>query len=375
MPVDLAPFIAQAHQSSLSPSRVDALRQLAAPNMQPADFASLFRLATRFQYKGCHYLLDADPDRVNVVQGLDSEMLEFRHKLGRLHWMATEPDLSRDFDYFRDFAAGEKRLVFWVLGFFAFADDRVMEGLDAIVGRHIRCKEGEYYLRKQSDQEADHAEAYGYQIANLCPTEEARDRTANLFRESEAVAAMSEFVQCVVGMNLSSEAFFVAMAFIEGCLFSSMFAILEYFKARLPGVGRVNEFVVRDEGVHADWWIFLCKRLGRSDPELVRDLSSVVVELGAAFACEALTAGNVGCFSPENLKKYCDYVASGIEEELGCGRRQRPENPFKHMAKSALNRVCKTDFLKEQNTGYQRVAKVVIAAEPSALDDSWAAMT
>jgi ribonucleotide reductase beta subunit family protein with ferritin-like domain len=150
---------------------------------------------------------------------------------------------------------------------------------------------------------------------------------------------------------------FAMMAFAEGVMFSGMFAMLEWLKTRnmFPGVTQLNEFIVRDEGLHAEFWVFVVNEQleERLAPELVAEIADIMVGLSAEFFAEFVPRP-VHDISAPLLAEYVGFVARNVERQLG-GTRPPLTNPLPYMDKSALNSVMKSSFFEHDPTTYQEI--------------------
>jgi ribonucleoside-diphosphate reductase beta chain len=302
--------------------------------------------------------LQADRARKTLMPLRDTEMWEFRKTIERLNWNAQEVVLDDDAADRAKVTPGEYRLLVCVLKFFEIADDRIMDGLDGAVARHLTCMEGAHYTRAQGHQEGVHAEAYGLQ------SQEALGGDPEIPEGVDAaVGRMSDWVRWCIESDLPPVVLFATMAFNEGALFSGMFAVLEWFKTRnlFPGVTQLNEFIVRDESVHASFWIFVVtKRLTAPAPVwLLSELSDITAGLSASFFADAMPAA-FDVLSAPLLAAHTAFRARKIEAELG-GRAMGAGlvDPLTYMDKSAL--PGKTNFMEKEVTQYQELGEGAMA--------------
>lgn len=302
-------------------------------------------------------LLAEDPDRATILPIRDAEMWEFRKTIERLHWVAQEVDLSRDAADRGKVTPEEFALLEKVLGWFGPADEAVLAGLDAVAARHLQTKEARFYLRAQEDQECVHSEAYSLQIQEIIPPGE-RERVFRAARESPLVARAADWIRAWVAYEHPAADFFAAMAFVEGVLFSGFFAAIQHFKEKnvFPGVTQLNEFIVRDEGVHTRFWCFLLAKRLRARPSraVVEAIARETVTLSDAFFADALPAPVAG-LNADLLGAYVRHVADNVLVLAGYEPLFRAENPFPFMDKLALNQVGKSNFFEARPTQYQNI--------------------
>jgi ribonucleotide reductase beta subunit family protein with ferritin-like domain len=323
-------------------------------------------------------LLQEEPDRSTLFPLRDEKMWGFRKQIERLHWIAQEVVLDNDARDLGRVTAGDRQLLESVLAFFGVADELVMEGIDEVVAKLVRRKEGQYYLRAQSDQECVHSEAYSLQIQEIVPAA----RRAEVFaavRTHPVVGRMADWVRWWIRGEHAAADVFAAMAFLEGVLFSGFFAVLQHYKTRnlFGGVTQLNEFIARDERVHSLFWCFLVtERLRRPPSErALAQIAAETVALSEAFFEHAAPAGAPG-ITAALLGEYVRSVADAVLVQAGY--RQAPvfgaRNPFAYMDQLALNAVAKSNFFEARPTQYQNLGSADalefgLNAEPLAEDD------
>jgi ribonucleoside-diphosphate reductase subunit M2 len=321
-----------------------------------------------------------DVNRHNLVPIRDPELFEFRKLIEKSHWIAEEVDLSKDRADARKLQAtgvgcATLRMLRFVLGFFAKADDFILAGLDETATKHLGSLEARYVAKAQANQEATHAEAYGRQIEAVVEDERERADVFAAVARERAVAAIADWIRWVIMADLPPAYFFAAMVAVEGVVFSGFFAAIESLKTRnlFPGVTQLNEWIVRDEGVHTAFWTFLAtKRVGEpAVPRFVWHCMDTAAELAGDLFRQAVPAP-VDTLTAADIIQYVDFVA----HVNGCAvageetaPRPRPPNPFSFMDKSALNDVNKTNFFEEETTAYQEATAMAFRLNASDSED------
>lgn len=331
---------------------------LTFPHTAPATFRRWLGIADLSGGNAPHPRLAADPARCSLLPLADPEMFEFRKTIERLHWTPEEVDLSGDAPHFAAAGPAEQRLVAAVLGFFGCADELVVDQLEHAIGDLIQCKEGEFYLHAQANQECVHSEAYSLQIQDILP----RGAHAEVFDAMAAsphVGRMADWVRWwSVGLHADGDVF-AAMACVEGVMFSGFFAALQYFKSLnvLPGMTALNEFICRDEGVHTLFWCFVVtQRLARAPaPAAVAAIAAETVRLSAEFFDDALAEPLPG-LNAALMRQYIESVADSVLGQLGCPPAYGAENPLPFMDMLALNHVAKINGFEHTATQYQNLS-------------------
>lgn len=315
-------------------------------------------------------ILRDEPGRAAVLPLRDEQMWEFWETINRLHWLAQEVVLSSDRRDLEKVTPEDRRLLEDILGFFGIADELVMEGIDDVILKLIRRKEGRFYLRAQNSQECVHSEAYSLQIQEIVP-EERRPAVFNAVETHPVVARMADWVRWWILAEHPAADVFAAMAFLEGVLFSGFFATLQHYKVQnlFPGVTGLNEFIARDEGVHTLFWCFILNDRLRKRPDrsTAVAIAGETVALSEAFFENAIPSAIVG-LNAGLLNQYVRYVADTVLTQARYAPVYGAANPFSFMDMLALNEVAKSNFFEYRPTQYQNLGAA--GALEFALDES-----
>lgn len=293
-----------------------------------------------------------------------------REALERVHWVASEIDLHSDRDSLVQLEArcpGVRRMVQSVLSFFAHFDLLVLAGFEDGLGRLADCVEARAFYAAQVAQEEVHARAYGLQLlAVLDPAEIASAEAA--LRGSGAIAAMAAWARGALAPTAPGGERLVALALVEGVLFCSSFASLQWLKERnaLPGVVALNEFIARDETLHSAFSCLLVRRYlraaARPAATRVHAITREAVAAADAFIDEALPAPLPGLTRGE-LRTYVRAQADFVLGEMGYGALYGAANPFAFMTKLGLNSVGKTNFFERDVTAYQAPGRATFTVD------------
>ena len=313
-----------------------------------------------------------DPQRSTLFPIADGPMWEFRKKIQRLHWVAEEigKNFYEDKRHYAEAGEDVRAMLDAILGFFGVADELVMEGIDEMVSRLVRRKEGQYYLRAQAEQECVHSEAYSLQIQELVPADK-QPRLFDAVRRDPAVGRLADWVRWWTCTEHSTPDCFLFMAFLEGVVFSGFFAGIQYFKDannRFPSVTQLNEFIARDEALHTEFWCFLVQeRVAQAPhPRVAEAVARTTVALCADFFTGSVPIPLVG-INAERLVAYVHHVADTLLSRIGYtplfGSAGNPlafmENMF------SLNSVAKSNFFEFTPTQYQNPIDFVMGFDTS----------
>jgi ribonucleoside-diphosphate reductase beta chain len=159
---------------------------------------------------------------------------------------------------------------------------------------------------------------------------------------------------------------------MEGTQFYGLFGMILslYRQGKLPGVGMMFRYTLRDESNHIELFRRLLLELVAESPEIwtatfreeLRALMAEAVELEKRFIRDCLPVAGLG-LSAEEFEQYIDYVADRRLESLGLEPLSGGvENPLPWLAELM-------DVRKEQNffegrvTEYQKASSLALVAD------------
>ena len=280
----------------------------------------------------------------------------------RSFWTPSEIDLSRDKASLCLISDAERAQLFSVLSFFAASDLIVNDNLVVRFYSEIDLAEARQFYAVQMAIEAIHTHVYASLIETLA---DARERDA-LFDGIENVASVREkarFARKYTDPNRPLGERLIAYAFVEGVLFSSSFACIFNLKKRglFPGLTHSNDFIARDEGLHARFscavYGVLCDTgaIERVATERVVEIAKEAAEAELAFVAESLVVPFLG-MNAERMQVYVKYVADYVLGMLGVERVYCVENPFDFMDLISLN--SKTNFFEARVSEYAKASSI-----------------
>jgi ribonucleoside-diphosphate reductase beta chain len=160
---------------------------------------------------------------------------------------------------------------------------------------------------------------------------------------------------------------------MEGTQFYGLFGMILslYRQGKLPGIGTMFRYTLRDESNHIELFRRLLLELAAENPGLMsdalrdelRELMRTAVELEQRFIGDCLPVEGVG-LSQEDFAQYIDYIAD--RRLAGCGleplHHAAVENPLPWLAELM-------DVRKEQNffegrvTEYQKASALALVSD------------
>ena len=147
----------------------------------------------------------------------------------------------------------------------------------------------------------------------------------------------------------------VAFAIVEGIFFSGSFCAIFWLKSKgkmVKSLGKSNELISRDEGMHCDFAILLYSMLNtKLDESVVHLLFKGAVEIEKEFVTDALPVRLIGMNS-DLMIQYIEFVADRLLVELGNEKVYDAKNPFGFMEMISIQ--GKTNFFEKRVGEYQK---------------------
>jgi ribonucleoside-diphosphate reductase subunit M2 len=128
-------------------------------------------------------------------------------------------------------------------------------------------------------------------------------------------------------------------------------------------LGKSNELIARDEGLHTNFAILIYEHLlNKVSSERIEEIIKEAVEIEEEFICESLPCKLIGMNS-NLMRDYIKYVADRLLVQLGFEKLYKTENPFDFMKNMCLD--GKTNFFESRTTEYNH------ASIAKSTKDSW----
>jgi len=170
-------------------------------------------------------------------------------------WTVEELEISRDLDDWNNkLNSDEQNFIKKVLAFFAASDGIVNENLAMCFSNEVQYPEARCFYGFQIAIENIHSETYSLLIDTYVSDNKEKEMLFNAIETIPAVAAKAEWALMWIENGSFAERL-VAFACVEGIFFSGSFCSIFWLKKRglmLHGLGKSNELIARDEGLHRD---------------------------------------------------------------------------------------------------------------------------
>jgi ribonucleoside-diphosphate reductase beta chain len=301
---------------------------------------------------------------------------ELYRKMKANHWEPEDVQMAKDIEQWRSellLSDSERWIVRMGVGYFSAAEGIVGDNVIHVVRELVTASELKLVLGRHAHEENIHADSLLYMISSLGidPHE-----CEAIFEDIPTVVAKNEFVTRTShalrrdldmrdpeSVALLAKNMFVYGQCMEGTQFYGLFGMILslYRQGKLPGIGTMFRYTLRDESNHIELFRRLLLELVAENPEIwtaafreeLRELMSEAVSLEQAFIADCLPVEAVG-LAREEFSQYIDYIADRRLEALGVEPLTGPsgslENPLPWLAELM-------DVRKEQNFFEGRVTE------------------
>ena len=276
-------------------------------------------------------------------------------------WTAEECDLSLDRRDFETLKPPEKKFIKFVLAFFAAADGIVNENLAINFINEFDGQEVKAFYSIQQFIEVIHSTVYSELIDTLISDEKEKSKLFNALDTYPSIKRKADWAFKYMNREKPLSHRLFAYIFVEGLQFQTSFAAIFYFKKRnlMPGLCQQNDFVSRDEGLHAKFSALMFSRVNKEtkdvvDEKLAHQIVSEVVAVEKEFMDEALDISLIG-MNKEDMYEYIKFVADFFLDMTGFKKLYEVSNPFPFMEMISMTK--KVNFFEHRPTEYQLASK------------------
>ena len=268
-------------------------------------------------------------------------------------WVAEEIDYGADVKDYEKLTEDEKYFIKNILAFFAESDGIVVENLVTNFCSRVQLPEARCFYTWQAAMEQIHGETYSLLIDTFVKDKTEKIKLFNAIEHNPIVAKKAEWAEKWIKQGTFTEKL-VAFAIVEGIFFSGSFSAIFWLRNRglmTKALGKSNELIARDEGLHTDFAILLYTKYvdDKLSREQIYEIIREAVEIEREFICGSLPCRLIGMNS-ELMYGYIKYVADRLLTQLGYEKIYNTKNPFKFMELTSLD--GKTNFFEERVTEY-----------------------
>ena len=301
------------------------------------------------------------------------------------HWEPEDVPMARDVEQWRDSAALseiDRWIVRMGIGYFSAAEGIVGDNVIHVVRELMTASELKLVLGRHAHEENIHADSLLYMISSLGidphDCEAMFDGIPTIVAKNRFVTDVSHALRRDLDMDdldarrLLARNVFVFGQCMEGTQFYGLFGMILslYRQGKLPGIGTMFRYTLRDESNHIELFRRLLGELVAENRELwtadfreeLRELMREAVALEQDFIADCLPVEAVG-LSREDFCQYIDYIAdrrlegAGLEPLTG-----GVENPLPWLAE-LMDVQREQNFFEGRVTEYQKASALALVAD------------
>jgi len=304
-------------------------------------------------------VLDTNPDRFVLFPLKWPILWDYYKKAESAFWTLEELDFADDRRQYASLNDGQKQFIETVLAFFAASDGIVNENLAANFMSEVQIPEARCFYGFQIAMENIHSETYSQLIETFIEDPKRRQALFRGITTFPSIKAKADWALkwTSKGPERSFAQRLVAFACVEGISFSSSFCAIFYLKKQgllCNGLGKSNELISRDEGLHRDFACALFKLLPPGESiryDRVHEIVKECVDVETLFVREALPVSLIG-MNADLMVQYVQFVADSLLQELGMPKMYKVGCPFEWMDQLSLQ--GKSNFFETRVTEYAK---------------------
>jgi len=299
-------------------------------------------------------LLKENPNRFTLFPIKDDDIWTAYKLQQRATWTAEEIDYSADLNDWETLSDDEKYFIENILAFFAGSDGIVLENLIQNFCSDVQLPEAKCVYAYQAYIENVHSEVYSLLIDTYVKNEQRKKECFNAIEQIPCVKKKADWAMKWISSDKSFAHRLIAFSVVEGVFFSGSFCAIFWLKSKgrmVKTLGKSNELIARDEGMHTDFAILLYHKLDtRLEESIVHDIFSEAVEIEKEFICDSLKCSLIG-MNKDLMSEYIEFVADRLLTQLGYSKLFNTVNPFEFMNQIGMD--GKTNFFEQRVTEYQ----------------------
>jgi ribonucleoside-diphosphate reductase beta chain len=310
---------------------------------------------------------------------------ELYRRMKANHWEPEDVPMQRDVQQWRS-ASALSEIDRWIvrmgIGYFSAAEGIVGDNVIHVVRELVTASELKLVLGRHVHEENIHADSLLYMISSLGvdphECEAMFDDIPSIVAKNEFVTRVSRELRRGLDMTLPESKrllarnVFVFGQCMEGTQFYGLFGMILslYRQGKLPGVGMMFRYTLRDESNHIELFRRLLGEIVLENPEIwtpafraeLRELMAEAVELEKRFIGDCLPVSAVGLSAAE-FEGYIDYIADRRLEGVGLEPlARRHSNPLPWLAE-LMDIRREQNFFEGRVTEYQKASSLALVSD------------
>ena len=275
----------------------------------------------------------------------------------KMFWFAEDIDYGADLKDWEKLKPDEVFFIENILAFFAGADGIVLENLMTNFSKEVQIPEARAFYAVQAHIEEVHSEVYSQLIEKFISNENRKKDLFEAIKTIPCVKRKADWAKKWMDPNSATFAErLIAFVIVEGVFFSGAFCSIFWLKNRglmVKSLGQSNEFIARDEGIHARFGVELYSLLkNKVSQTKVHQMFKEAIEIEKEFIIESLPCRLIGMNS-ENMIEHIKFIADGWIESLNYKKLFNiPNSPFDFMIMIELD--GKTNFFEKRVSEYAK---------------------
>jgi ribonucleoside-diphosphate reductase beta chain len=287
-------------------------------------------------------------------------------------WVEDDILYTADLPDWEGMSADERHFIELILGFFAMSDRLVLKNLIENFLTEVTVPEARMFYNFQAAVEDVHSLTYTNHLLTLVKDPVRIEQLLHSIDHFDSVRKKAEWALKWMDRSRPFEQRLIAFAVVEAVYFSASFCSIFWFKEQnklVKGIGLSNEYISRDEGLHAEFaCTFYRNYFQPVADEVIHEIIRDAVEVECQFVDEALPTSFVG-MNAELMKRYVKFVANRLALQLGCEHPTWTDvvNPFPFMERMSLN--GKDNFFEKRVSTYSKANLSELDLNASEVDD------
>jgi ribonucleoside-diphosphate reductase beta chain len=301
------------------------------------------------------------------------DLWDLYKKHQRVHWTAEEIDFGVDKkDWNIKLTDNERYFIEHILAFFAGSDGIVLENLVTNFCCEVQIPEARFFYSFQAMMENVHSEVYSLMIDTFIDDPARKDELFHAINEIPCIQQKAQWSMQWIHPENSFATRLLGFIMVEGIFFSGSFCSIFWLKERgllVNSLGKSNEWIARDEGLHQNFGIHLYNHYiqHRVSSEVVHTMVRNAVEIESNFLTKSLPVRLIG-MNHSLMIQYIQYVADRILVQIGYNKLYHVSNPFAFMEKIHLD--GKTNFFEQRVSEYSMGHSNHLSSDSFSLDDN-----
>jgi len=283
-----------------------------------------------------------------------------------MFWSAKEIDYSADLSDWNSLTDDERYFIEHILAFFAGSDGIVLENLIKNFCIEVKATEARNFYAFQGMIENIHGMTYALLLDTLVSNPKRKNELFNAIDTIPCVKKKADWALKWMNNERYFEERVIAFAIVEGIFFSASFASIFWLKSRnkmTKALGKSNELISRDEGLHQAFAVLLYQHLNNKvTQERVEEILREAVDIEIEFITDSIPCRMIG-MNTDLMSEYIQYVADRLLIQLGFDKIYNKQNPFDFMKSFALD--DKANFFETKVVSYTHKSTANVT------DDSW----